>query len=124
MAVAAGDSQRVEVALASSGSVAVSVRLPESASTGGGVPNVLVSLSHDGQVYRRLTGADGRARVAGLPPGQWIVSLDVGTLPAGYELPSSTLVLEIPPGGSSTAEFPLLPIKRDIKMLPPLKLGG
>jgi hypothetical protein len=43
-------------------------------------------------------------------------------MPPGYTVADTELALEVRPGESSLAEFPLITEARTIKMLPPLKL--
>jgi hypothetical protein len=130
--VAAREAQRIDVALVRSVSISVNVRLHAGSGNGiahvsssqpatmRGLQNVLVTLRNGEQVYHRLTDADGQARLAGLPPGDWTASIAADAIPQGYGIASRELVLQIPPGASATAEFPLTPVTRDIKMLPPL----
>ena len=107
-------------------SVALNIRVnlyPEGAASrlARAAGNVLVTLRNGDRVYRRLTGADGSFRFAGLLPGKWVASIDDEALPNGYEARSGQLVLEVAPGGQADAEFRLTPLVRSIKMLPPLK---
>lgn len=53
---------------------------------------------------------------------QRVQPLDRGTMPPGYTVADTELALEVRPGESSLAEFPLITEARTIKMLPPLKL--
>lgn len=128
--VAAREARQIEVALVRSVSISINVRLhpgsgnaqvsQPSSATMRGLQNVLVTLRNAEHVYHRLTDADGQARLAGLPPGDWTASIAADAIPQGYGIASRELVLQIPPGASATAEFPLTPVTRNIKMLPPL----
>ena len=129
LAVSVNDqaARRVSIALVRSVTISVSVSLPAMAAAPAdgvarGVQNVLVTLSSGKRVYRRLTDEHGRVRLSGLAPGRWLVVLDRGTMPPGYTVAGTDLALEVRPGESSLAEFPLLTEARTIKMLPPLKL--
>lgn len=125
--VTAQDSKRVDIALIRSIAVSVNVHLPANNSdstlaANRGVQNVLVTLKRGDRVYRRLTDANGHMRLAGLAPGRWLASIAADTLPSGYAAASMELSLEALPGGSTSAEFPLRAVTRDMRMLPPLRL--
>jgi hypothetical protein len=119
--VAARDPQRMEIAMVQPVVIALTVKLhppePEPARPAVGA---LVMLTNGDVTFRRLTDADGRVRLGGLAPGQWRVSVDAATVQQGYVAAAATLALDLAPGASATAEFPLLPVKRVIRMLPPL----
>lgn len=82
--------------------------------------SVLVVLTNGEATFRRLTDTEGRVRLGGLAPGKWRVSVDAGTVQQGYVPAAETLELDVAPGASASAEFPLLPVKRVIRMLPAL----
>lgn len=135
VAIAAREARQIDVALVRSVSISVKVGLHADNGDGiagvgmskstavRGLQNVLVTLQNGEHVYRRLTDADGQARLAGLPPGDWTASIAADAIPQGYGIASRELVLQIPPGASAAAEFPLTPIARSLKMLPPLKVN-
>lgn len=111
----------LDIAMVHAVAIGLTVKLhppePDPARPAGGV---LVVLTNGELTFRRLTDTDGHVRLGGLPPGTWRVSVDTGTVQQGYVPAVSPLELEIAPGTSATAEFPLLPVKRAIRMLPPL----
>lgn len=131
---AARDTKQVDIALVRSVSIGVKVSLHVDGANGikGAVPsapaatrgaaNVLVTLKNGDHVFHRLTDADGQVRIGGLPPGDWTASIDAAAIPEGYGIASRELAIPVPPGASATAEFPMVPVMRDIKMLPPLQV--
>jgi hypothetical protein len=87
-----------------------------------GLDNILVTLTSEAHLYRRLTDASGQLRLGGLPPGKWSISIAAEALPEGYEAQDNELQLELAPGGLRQAEFRLLPRTRGMRMLEPLKV--
>ena len=119
--LAGREAQPVEIAMARAVVIALTVKLhppePEPARAAG---SVLVVLTNGEATFRRLTDTEGRVRLGGLAPGKWRVSVDAGTVQQGYVPAAETLELDVAPGASASAEFPLLPVKRVIRMLPAL----
>lgn len=115
------DTQPVQIAMVRAVVIALTVKLhppePEAARAAG---SVLVILTNGESTFRRLTDAEGCVRLGGLAPGKWHVSVDTQTVQQGYVPAAETLDLDVEPGALATAEFPLLPLKRVIRMLPPL----
>jgi hypothetical protein len=134
VSVAARELRQVQVALIRTVTINVTVKQRVSSTNGingvpesspavvHGVQNALVVLSRGDIVYRRLTDAEGRVKLGGLPPGTWTVTLAEGAVPAGYTIAVREQQLEVTPGTSAAAEFELTPIRRDIRMLPPLQV--
>jgi hypothetical protein len=121
VSVAPREMQRMEIAMVRAVVIALTVQLhppePEPARAAGGV---LVVLTNGEATFRRLTDAGGHVRLGGLAPGKWRVSVDPETVQQGYVPAAPALELDIAPGASATAEFPLLPVKRVIRMLAPI----
>ncbi|WP_041646004.1 NEW3 domain-containing protein [Aromatoleum aromaticum] len=93
----------------------------DDALTGGvGVAGALVTLTSGELKYRRLTDADGRFRIDGLPPGRWLVSVDERTLPPGgrYQAEQLQFVQDVRSGAETLVDFKLRPKTRRLKMLP------
>jgi hypothetical protein len=63
-------------------------------------------------------------RLGGLPPGKWSVTLAEDAIPEGYTVNSRVLSLEVAPGAVGAAEFTLIPVAREMKMLPKLKVSA
>ena len=121
--VDAGNAQRIDIPLVRSASVSVDVTLqPGDDARPRGLPNVLITMSQGEQIYRRLTDARGHVQLAGLPPGEWTVSISADAVPQGYTVASRERSLRIEPGAAAEARFRLTPVVRDIRLLPPLKL--
>lgn len=87
-----------------------------------GMAGALIILRNGEREVRRLTDGAGRFRVAGLPAGQWTVSVSEEGMPAGHRLVKKELVVDIPPDGEATINFRLVPRNRKIRMLAPLTL--
>jgi hypothetical protein len=86
-------------------------------------PGVLLEFANGEALYRRLTDADGRTRLGGVPPGRWRISAAEDTLPAGCRFPSGTVTLELAPGEASSTEIQLSRQQREMRMLAPPVLG-
>lgn len=119
--VSGRDSPPVSIAMVRSVVIGVLVTLhtgdagPAHAAAG-----VLVNFRNGDAVFRRLTDAHGRARLGGIAPGKWMVSLAEDTLPAGFRPASGGIQLELAPGETVNAEIPLVPEQRAMRMLTPL----
>jgi hypothetical protein len=134
VSVTAHELRQVQVALIRTVTISVTVKQRVSSTNGingvpesspeavHGVQNALVTLSRGDIVYRRLTDAEGRVKLGGLPPGTWTVTLAGEGIPAGYTSAAREQQLEVPPGTAAATEFELTPIRRDIRMLPPLQV--
>jgi hypothetical protein len=79
--------------------------------------NLLVILRTSAIEFKRLTDEHGRFRLGGIPPGQWIVSVDEQGIPAGYELEKNQFMVNLAPAGEAVLEFKLRQKIRAIKML-------
>jgi len=117
------DTQSVMIAMVRSGTIGVLVTLHAADSQSSrGAPGVLMSFRNGETILRRLTDATGRVRLGGLAPGRWTVSLVEETLPAGFQSAGNDLELVLAPGGSVSAEIPLTPERREMRMLSPLAI--
>jgi hypothetical protein len=115
------DSPPVMIAMVRSVVISVLVTLhPDGGESARGAAGVLVSFFNGETVHRRLTDANGRARLGGIAPGTWAVSLADDTLPAGFRPASGGIQVDPAPGESVTAEIPLTPERRAMRMLAPL----
>jgi hypothetical protein len=120
--VIARERQDLQIALVRTATLVATVITARANAPSAGAQNVLVTLQHGDAVYRRLTDANGRIELGGLPPGEWHVTLASDTLPTGYALPDGARRLELTPGAAATVEFTLTPIARDMRMQPPLEV--
>lgn len=104
-------------------SAAIDVRISVKPHPGEESPEIaglLVHFRRGETVYRRLTDGGGRARLGGIPPGKWLVSIAGDTLPAGYLPGSEELELSLEAGETATADIVLTPEHREIRMQAPL----
>ncbi len=119
--VAGRDAAPVMIPMVRSVTIGVQVTLhpgnlePARAATG-----VLVTFRNGDTLYRRLTDASGRVRLGGITPGNWLVSVAQDTVAPGYQPADGELRLVLAPGDTVTAEFPLSPVRREMRMLAPL----
>ena len=81
---------------------------------------LLVIFRSGDALMRRLTGADGEARVGGIPPGSWMITVDEDSLPAGLRPDRTQWSLEVAPGEKALLEIALAPERRSLRMQPPL----
>jgi hypothetical protein len=125
--------QDVQIAFANSVTIVVNVRRQDDAAGSGAssalpspvaVPNALITLQSESETYRRVTDGEGGMRLGGLPPGKWSVTLAEDAIPEGYTVNSRVLSLEVAPGAVGAAEFTLIPVAREMKMLPKLKVSA
>jgi hypothetical protein len=81
---------------------------------------LLVNFRQGDLVYRRVSDAAGSVRLAGVPPGEWRISVMEDSLPPGFEPAATDLVLVPAPGESVRAELTFSRRRREMQMLPPL----
>lgn len=81
------------------------------------MPGLVVTLSRDGEVQRRVTDADGVFDAVGLRPGQWTIAVDPADLPAHHYLDTPTQTVELSPGQQVATDFRVLPRKRTVVMI-------
>jgi hypothetical protein len=81
---------------------------------------LLVNFRQGELVYRRVSDAAGIARLAGVPPGEWRISVTEDSLPPGFDPAATDLVLVPAPGESVRAELTFSRRRREMQMLPPL----
>lgn len=86
---------------------------------GHGLAGALVIVSNADITYRRLTDADGRFRIDGLPPGKWLVRLDEGTLPLSgqYQIEQLGFPQDVRSGEEIFVDFKLRPLSRRLKLI-------
>lgn len=115
------DSPPVMIAMVRSVAIGVLVTLhPDDSGPARGAPGVLVAFRNGETVFRRLTDANGRARLGGIAPGTWLVSLAGNTVPEGYSFDGGEMKLALAPGESVNAEISLAREHRSMRMLTPL----
>jgi hypothetical protein len=115
------DSPPVMIAMVRSVAIDVLVTLhPDDSGPARGAPGVLVAFRNGEAVFRRLTDATGRARLGGIAPGTWLVSLAENTVPEGYSFDGGDMKLVLAPGESVNAGIPLARERRSMRMLTPL----
>ena len=109
------------IAMVRSGVIDVRVKVEtHPGETAPSLAGLLVHFRSEETVYRRLTDEGGRARLGGIPPGKWLVSVANDTVPAGYQPGSEGLELSLEAGETATADIVLAPVRREIRMQAPL----
>jgi hypothetical protein len=86
-----------------------------------GLADTLVTFINGEHSIKRLTDQDGRFRIAGVPPGRWIVTMDENNLPVNTIPEERRLILTVEPGEEANIEFKVIPEVRIMKMLEPLQ---
>ncbi|HEX6938884.1 MAG TPA: LysM peptidoglycan-binding domain-containing protein [Longimicrobiales bacterium] len=82
----------------------------------GGVGNVLVELSRDGEVHRRLTDARGRFDFGLLRPGRWTLKIHAPQLPANHEI-EAPQTIELEAGGAREVAVRVVPRRRPVRII-------
>ena len=83
----------------------------------GGLANLLVELTQEGEVLRRVTDQSGRFLFDGLRPGRWRLVIYDYNLPAMHYIENSARELELIPGEQKELSFQVRPRLRRIKMM-------
>jgi hypothetical protein len=121
--VAGRDAPPVMIAMVRSAAIGVLVTLhPDGGEPARAAAGVLVGFSNAETTIRRLTDTSGRVRLGGIAPGRWSVSLAQDTVPAGFRPAGGDMNVILAPGESVSAEIPLTPERRAIRMLPPVAI--
>lgn len=107
---------RVEVAMVRAARIRGVVRVVDAADSAG-VAGAVVEIARDGEVHRRVTGADGGFDFAELRPGRWTLVVAGAPLPAHHRFERDTVVAELAPGESREVVLRALPVRRTVRML-------
>lgn len=83
--------------------------------------DTLVTFINGEHTIKRLTDQDGRFRIAGVPPGRWVITMDENNLPVNTIPEQRQQILIVEPGEEANIDFKVIPEVRKIKMLEPLK---
>jgi hypothetical protein len=117
--VSGRDAPAVMIAMVRAATIGVLVTVhPEGGEPARAAAGLLVGFRNAETTIRRLTDASGRVHLGGIAPGRWTVSVEPDTLPAGFRSASADLDVNMAPGESVSAEIPLTPERRSIRMLP------
>jgi hypothetical protein len=121
--VAGRDAPPVMIAMVRSAAIGVLVSLhPEGGEPAHAAAGVLIGFRSAETTIRRLSDATGRVHLGGLAPGRWTVSVAQDTVPAGFRSAGGDVDVNLAPGESVSAEIPLTPVRRAIRMLPPVAI--
>ncbi len=93
---------------------------PDEPGAARGAAGVLVVFRMGDTEFRRLSDAEGKARLGSIPPGSWTITVSRDTLPAGYRLAGDSITIGLTPGATASTELQLVRQHREMRMLAPL----
>lgn len=79
------------------------------------VENLIIEASSDNEVFRILTGPDGKFSFNDLRPGSWNIRVYKNGLPPGYIMENDRFTLNLQPGSDYSLEVVLIKKSREIK---------
>jgi hypothetical protein len=115
-----GEIPSIRLPLVRSASLVVALKLRDEQEQISPAVGLLVNFRQGDLVFRRVSDAAGNVRLAGIPPGEWRLSVAEDTLPPGFEPAATDLVLKPSPGQTVEAELTFSRRHREMQMLPPL----
>jgi len=83
----------------------------------GGAANVLVQVSSDGEVHRRLTDSRGAFDFGLLRPGRWTLEVRPLDLPPNHEVETPVSTIELAPGQAREVSLRIVPVRRTIRIV-------
>jgi hypothetical protein len=118
--ITGGETPPFELPLVRSASILVALTLLDDDRRISPAAGLLVEFRQGELAYRRVSDAAGNVRLAGIPPGEWRISIAEDSLPPGFEPAATDLLVEPLPGQSLRAEMSFPRRRRQMQMLPPL----
>lgn len=120
-----GDTPRLDIALVRAATLAgtVSLAVADATPGAGSLRNMLVTFRKGAMSFNRLTDEAGAFRLGSIAPGEWTVSVDPSTLPAGYALEQDQFTVALAPAGQSVVAFKLAVRIRAIRMQELMPVG-
>jgi len=79
------------------------------------VENLIIEASSDNEVFRILTGPDGKFSFNDLRPGSWNIRVYKNGLPPGYVMENDRFSLNLTPGSDSSLKVVIIKKSREIK---------
>jgi len=103
-----------------SATIEVRVTLKQDLEVERAAAGVLVQFRNGDTLIRRLTDAEGRAHIGGIPPGKWRVGVANDSWPVGYRPDIEAREFDVGAGETVSSDIVFSPEHREIRMQTPL----